>query len=85
MATGGPGEIYMNLVQRQLDSKFADLDRDLDHRFEEFNRRFTNMESSITNIQEKPKTVFKTYITPVIVSVITAIALAYLVRHGVAS
>lgn len=91
MGPGGP-EIYMNVVQRQIDSKFGDLDKDLNHRFAELERRFAGIDGVITSIridihelEAAPKATFRAYITPIIISLVTAIALAYLVRHGVAA
>jgi hypothetical protein len=88
----GPNEFYVRLVQDQLDRRFTDLNSDLNRRFEEVNRRFTTQDKAIEDVNKKidkledgPKDTFRTYITPVIVAVITALVLTFLISRGVAT
>lgn len=86
----GPNEFYLNMVQSQLDRRFADMTKDLDRRFSEMDRRFNTIDMEIRDIKTKvdkiedaPKDTFRAYATPILVSIITAILLAFLVRQGV--
>lgn len=89
-AQSGPNEFYVGLVQQQLDRRFSDLSRDLDRRFSEMDRRFNDVDGDIGDVKKKiekledvPKQNFRAYVTPIIVSLITAILLAFLVKQGV--
>lgn len=89
-STQGPNEFYVSLVQQQLDRRFSDLSRELDRRFTEMDRRFNDVDGDVKEIKTKiekledvPKQNFRVYVTPIIVSLITAILLAFLVKQGV--
>jgi len=86
----GPSEFYINLVQQQLDRRFSDLEKDLDRRFVEVNRRFSaqdlvigEIKTNINKIEESPKDTFRAYVTPILVAVITALILTFLIKQGV--
>lgn len=79
----GPNEFYLNYVQQQLDRRFGDMKDEMNRRFNDIDEDMRDLKIKVTKIEGVPKDNFRVYIAPVLISIVTAILIAFLLKQGV--
>lgn len=70
-------------LQNQIDRRFTEMRQEIERRFTDIDRDIQKLSDKVDKVEKAPGDNFKIYILPVIISVVSALIIAFAVRLGV--